>query len=97
MTEYYQGKDIGIRFDVFKDGKPEKALSAGVSVYTPDKRFIKDSAKTPGTEVRYILKGKNVEKSGEYVFVFDVSVRGMGFITHVVNVEVKKLPVEGKK
>lgn len=93
MTDYYVGKDISIWFEVFKDGKPAHPVSAKVAVYDPDSQWVKsDTAKIKKSEVGYVLKGKDVEKSGKYAFVCDVLVRWLGKYTHVVKVDVKKLP-----
>ena len=94
-VEYYQGKDVGIRFEVFKDGEEIRPGSAVVSIYRDKRQFVKqDVASVSGNEVKYILKGEDVQFAGKYIFVFDVAVRGMGNYTHVVDVEVKKLPVK---
>ena len=95
MTEYYQNKDITVRFEVFKDGKSSHPLNAAVDVYDPDGEYIKrGAARVKGNEVSYVLKGKDVEKTGKYSFVFDVGMRWLGKYTHVVEVQVKKLPVK---
>ena len=92
--EYYQHSDIVIRFDVFKDGGKEIPSDAWVLVYDPDKEYLKkDKATIKGNEVRYILKGKDVEKIGKYTFVFRVRIRQLGNYTHIVKVTSQKLPV----
>ena len=97
MTEYYQDKDIAVRFEVFKDGKTTHPLNAIAIVYDPDGNFIKKGVcHISKNEVSYVLKGINVEKTGKYSFVFDVSIRWLGKYTHVVEVQVKKLPVKVK-
>ena len=98
MTEYYQNRDAVVRFDVFVDGDPVTPISASVLSYDPDKEYIsKDGASIKGSEVRYILKGNKVEKVGKYTFIFKVKIRELGDYTHVVNAEVKKLPVPDKE
>jgi len=100
MAEFYESQDIPIRFDVFKDGQNTTPGFASVVVYDPDKEYIlKENAKVSGSEVRYVLKGKNVEKIGKYIFVFKVRVKELGDYTHIVEAKVQKLPVpirEGK-
>ena len=97
MTEYYQNRDVVIRFDVFEDGDDVTPVSASVLIYGPDKEYIgKDPAKIEGSEVRFILKGKKVEKVGEYTFIFRVTIRKLGDYTHIVKVKVQKLPVPTK-
>lgn len=94
MAEYYQHRDIIIRFDVFEDGDEITPRKASVLIYDPDKDYIgQDFATIKGSEVRYILVGKKVKKIGIYSFVFKVRVRGLGDYTHVVKVTTKKLPV----
>lgn len=94
MTEYYQNRDIVIRFDVFEDGDEVTPRRASVLIYDPNKVFLgEDAAKIRGSEVRYILKGENVHFVGEYIFIFKVSIRELGDYTHIVNVNVEKLPV----
>lgn len=94
MAEFYQYKDIVVRFDVFKDGQYEHPTSARLAIYDPNKNFIKnDVPKIIGSEVKYILKGDLVEEVGTYIFVFNVTIRGMGEHTHIVKVKVKKLPI----
>ncbi len=97
MDEYYQHSDIVIRFDVFKDGKKSTPISALVHIYIPDKDYLgTDKATVDGNEVRYILKGVHVERVGEYIFVCKVRIKELGVYTHIVNVDVKKLPVPTK-
>ena len=94
MSEYYQSRDVVIRFDVFKDGDPVTPISASVLTYDPDKEFLgKDTAKIEGNEVRYVLKGKRVEKVGKYTQIYKIAIRKLGDYTHVVVFTVKKLPV----
>lgn len=95
MSEYYQGHDVIIRFDVLKDGDEVSPSQAVVSVYDEDKKFIvQDTARVEGNEVSYLLNGDKVEKAGGYVFVFEVTIRGLGDYTHVVNIEVSEAPEE---
>lgn len=97
MSEYYQYRDVVIRFDVFKDGDDVTPVNASVLIYDPDKEYIgKEPARIEGSEVRFILKGKKVEKVGEYTFIFKVSIRKLGDYTHIVKVKVQKLPVPVK-
>ena len=94
MAKYYQYRDITIRFDVFKDGKKVTPGNASVLVYDPDKEYLgKESARVVGNEVRYVLRGKEVVKIGKYTFVFKVRIRQLGDYTHIVEVDVQKLPV----
>ena len=97
MSEYYQNRDVVIRFDVFKDGDEVTPIKSSVLIYDPDKAYIKkDTAKIKGSEVRYILKGNKVEKIGKYTFIFKVAIRELGDYTHIVKVNVEKLPVPTK-
>lgn len=98
MSEYYQHRDVVIRFDVFKDGDEITPGRASVLTYDPDKVYLgKDTAQIKGSEVRHILKGNKVEKIGKYTFVFNVRIKQLGDYTHIVNVHVQKLPVPAKK
>lgn len=98
MDEFYVGKDVTVKFETFSNGKPARATSARVAVYGPENAFIGQSnAKVAGSEVSYSLKGNEVEAPGKYSFVFDVAVRNEGKHTHVVDVDVKNLPVSRKK
>ena len=93
-NEYYQSKDIVLRYDVYKDGDTIHPSSSIVKVYDPDKQFIGHArSKTVGSEVRCKLDGKKVEKVGKYTFIFDVTIRDLGDYTHIVKVDVKKLPI----
>ena len=94
MAEYYQYSDIVIRFDVFQDGDDVTPSRASVLIYDPDKEYLgKDTAQIKGNEVRYILKGNKVEKVGKYTFIFKVGIKQLGDYTHIVWVNVQKLPV----
>lgn len=95
MAEYYQYRDVLIRFDVFKDGRDVTPTDASVEVYDPDEKFVgRDVARVDGSEVSYVLEGGKVEKIGEYIFVFEVGIRQLGDYTHVVNAPVKEFPVK---
>ena len=97
MTEYYQYRDVTIRFDVFKDGADVTPGNASVLIYDPDKAYLgKDTAKIMGNEVRFILKGNKVEKVGSYYFIFNVKIKQLGDYTHRVKVNTQKLPVPVK-
>lgn len=98
MTEYYQHRDLSVRFDVFKEGEDVTPVSSKVAIYDPDKEYIPyTDTKISGNEVSCVLPGKLVEETGKYVFVFDVRVRPLGSYTHIVKAQVKKLPVPAKK
>ena len=94
MTEYYEHSDIVIRFDVFKDGEEYTPSRAFVLIYDPDSEYLNDDAATiEGNEVRYILGGDRVEKTGDYTFIFKVRIDQLGNYTHVVKADVQELPV----
>ena len=95
MTEYYTNQDATIRFDVYKDGELCSPRDAIVSAYAPGSKFIEQSvAQVKGSEVIFVLPGEKVETRGIYVFVFKISIARMADYTHVVNIDVKDLPVE---
>ena len=94
MAEYYQNRDVVVRFDVFEDGDPVTPISASVLTYDPDKVFLgKDTARIEGNEVFYVLKGKKVKEIGKYTQIYKIAIRKLGDYTHVVDFTVKKLPV----
>ncbi len=98
MSEYYQHKDMVIRFDVFEDGKDVTPKKAKVLIYGPDKQYIgKDTATILGNEVRYIFKGEFVHFVGEYIFIFSVRIAQLGDYTHIIKAVAKKLPVSVKE
>ena len=94
MAEYYEFQDVVVRFDVFEDGEDITPRKASVLIYGPDKEYLgKDVATVLEHEVRYILTGNNVVKTGQYTFVFKVSIYGLGDYTHIVRIDVEELPV----
>ena len=94
MSEYYQYRDIVVRFDVFQDGDDVIPTGASVLIYDTDHKYLgEDTATIEGSEVRYVLDGKNVEEIGEYAFVFNVNIGGLGDYTHIVRVNAQELPV----
>ena len=94
MTEFYKGKDIITRFDVFEDGKEKSPEGGYVVIYDPDNEYIaRDNIEIIGSEVRHILEGQYVNKVGTYTFVFTMRMRGLGEYTHVVKAYVESLPV----
>ena len=97
--EYYQGKDLTVRFNVLKDGEEIHPASATVTVYDDKRLFItEDVAKIDGSEVNYILDGGKVQRVGVYIFVFDIDIRQAGSFTHIIEKKVKRLPIsKGKK
>ena len=98
MTEFYQFRDIVIRFDVYKDGRPIRAIYARAAVYAPDNSFVGyATTKVVGNEVRCLLKGSKVEQAGKYVFDCKVRVKDFGEFTHIVEEDVKKSPVPIKR
>jgi len=98
MTEYYQNRDVVIRFDVFEDGDAVRPINASVLIYVPGPEYLgEDTAEIEGNEVRYILNGDNVERIGDYTFIFKVRIKELGDYTHIVKVDVQKLPIQGKE
>lgn len=95
MSEFYQGHDIVVRFDVFQDGEKVAPLSSVVAVYGPDREYIgKYMAEVNGSEVSFVLEGESVKKTGAYAFVFESFIKGVGKYTHVVRITVEDIPVE---
>lgn len=98
MEEFYTGKDVITRFDVFEDGKDVTPRSGYVIAYDPDSVYIaRDNVEIIGSEIRHVLEGSLVNKVGTYSLIFTINISGLGEYTHVVKQYVKSLPVSEEK
>ena len=92
MEEHYLGDDIPIRFDVLIDGKPAYVSSAGVDIYNPKSQYVAAGpCKVSHGEVRFVLKGEEVETVGIYTAIFKVEIKWFGEQSHLVKFRVKRL------
>lgn len=94
--KFYTDNDIPVRFDVLVDGEPVRPTSVTVEAYAPGTKYLLQELIRPkSSEVFYKLPKKNVIETGQYVFVFKCRLLKYGLQSHVVRVDVGKLP--GKK
>jgi len=95
--QHFTGNDLPVRFDILVDGKPIKPYSVTVDVYKPEVKFLFSELFRPKTsEVFYVLKKKNIDIKGQYVFVFNCRLAKYGMQSHVVKIDVEELPVKKK-